>query len=313
MVDCKTQQHICIFYIAFPKQICYNQNNGEREDIHLNKNIFFENQDLYAHHTVDESPDPGCFYMHIHGFPEIYCFLQGDAHYIVEGSSYSLRYGDILIMKPGESHRLKLDSHAKYERISIHFDPNILAGTDSAGLLTEAFNNRRTGRGNKFSSSDFRDESYLMYIRKAIQAESDPQIKQMAVFSNLVSFLIELRYAFCNRIENATEKFEDPTVVKMIGYVNQHLYDDISLSDVSRKFYISQAYANRIFREATGATVWNYIMMKRLHKARAAIRNGRLLSDIYSECGYQDYSSFFRAYKKYFGCSPSDDKPQKVN
>ncbi len=278
----------------------------------MDENIFFESQNLYAHHTVDESPDPASFYLHIHDFPEIYCFLQGDAHFIVEGSIYPLQYGDVLIMKPGESHRLMLDSRAKYERISIHFDPIILAEADRDGLLTEPFTNRQPGCGNKFGAADFRDESYLLYLQKAILAESDAQTRQMAVFSNLMLFLIELRRAFCSRKENAAEKFEDPAVLKMIGYVNQHLYDDISLSQVSEEFGMSQAYANRIFREATGATVWNYIMMKRLHKARAAIRNGRLLSDIYSECGYQDYSSFFRAYKKYFGRSPSNDKPEKA-
>ena len=251
--------------------------------------------------------------MHIHDYYEIYCFLHGDAHYIVEGSSYSLKYGDILIMNSGESHRLKLDSRAKYERISIHFNPKIFSGHDNSGILTDAFTNRRSGYGNKFSASDFRDESYLMYINKTIQSENDPQICKMAIFSNLMSFLIELRYAASTRKTTGNEKFEDPAVVKMIEYVNSHLFDNISLSDISGKFYMSQAYTNRIFREATGATVWNYIMIKRLHKARAAIRNGRLLSDIFTECGYQDYSSFFRAYKKYFGCSPSDDKPKKVN
>ena len=48
-----------------------------------------------------------------------------------------------------------------------------------------------------------------------------------------------------------------------------------------------------------------YIISKRLAKARKMIRRGERPTAVSAECGFGDYTTFFRNYKKYFGYSPS--------
>ena len=56
--------------------------------------------------------------VHHHAFYEVYCFLDGDVEYWVEGSLYRLKKGDLLLINPMELHRPILKSDSKnYERI----------------------------------------------------------------------------------------------------------------------------------------------------------------------------------------------------
>ncbi|MBP3913408.1 MAG: AraC family transcriptional regulator [Lachnospiraceae bacterium] len=61
-------------------------------------------------------------------------------------------------------------------------------------------------------------------------------------------------------------------------------------------------------RKASGTSVWKYISIKRLLAAHARILRGDSVSEAAYACGFGDYSSFFRMYKKHFGRAPSIDK-----
>ena len=63
-----------------------------------------------------------------------------------------------------------------------------------------------------------------------------------------------------------------------------------------------------LFKKATGTSIGKYISVKRLLHARQMILQGRKPTEIYQSSGYQDYSTFYRAYVQYFGCCPRDDR-----
>ena len=69
--------------------------------------------------------------------------------------------------------------------------------------------------------------------------------------------------------------------------------------------FISKAQLWRSFKETTGYSPWNYITLKRLIKAKQLIESGEAPTKIFSECGFSDYTTFYRAYKKHFGHSPN--------
>jgi AraC-like DNA-binding protein len=95
--------------------------------------------------------------------------------------------------------------------------------------------------------------------------------------------------------------------VKIIKHINDHLFEQLSLKEISEMFYISQSQLNRIFRRATGSPVWEYITIKRLIAARSQIQKGLPAGKVCTICGFKDYSSFYRLYKERFGVSPKQD------
>ena len=63
----------------------------------------YRDRELYSHHTMDEKPKPENFQMHAHEWMEIFYLISGKCSYLVEGSRYELRPGDILIMRAAET------------------------------------------------------------------------------------------------------------------------------------------------------------------------------------------------------------------
>ena len=60
----------------------------------------FNGEGVYTRYAVDEKPDDSNFTMHVHEQCEIYCFVSGDAEYLVEGARYPLKAGSVMIMRP---------------------------------------------------------------------------------------------------------------------------------------------------------------------------------------------------------------------
>lgn len=92
----------------------------------------------------------------------------------------------------------------------------------------------------------------------------------------------------------------------MIEYIDQHLEEDLSLETLGEQFYISKYYAAHEFKERTGISVHQYILKKRLQRCADEIKTGKPVSRICSEYGFQDYSSFYRAFRKEYNISPKE-------
>ena len=96
-------------------------------------------------------------------------------------------------------------------------------------------------------------------------------------------------------------------VSQIITYLNDHIADSIRLDDLSATFYVSKHHLNKMFRRATGTTVGNYVIHKRVVMAQNLMSQGHTANGAAAAVGFRDYSSFFRAYKKVLGYAPSDN------
>ena len=94
---------------------------------------------------------------------------------------------------------------------------------------------------------------------------------------------------------------------QILAYVNEHLFEDISIQTIADAFYRSPSQVSRIFQQATGNSLWKYVTIKRLMTARALIQQGETAAVAASACGFSEYSTFYRAYKAQFGHSPRED------
>ena len=263
----------------------------------------YQDADLFCHHSLDESPSPSEFYMHAHERMEILYFLSGDAQYLVEGSVYPLHPGELLIMNRAEAHKLQLLSAQPYERIVMHFSPSVLRGFDPDGLLLRVFAEKPLGRQNHYASPKF----------SALFSEFDAPGSPEHLRIHMLLILANVLYTLCSLSEAAASAADKPVSVsqQILQYVNLHLFEDISLSSVSRAFFLSASQLGRVFRQATGSSVGEYIRVKRLLAARERIVAGSTPTDPCPACGFQDYSTFFRAYKAKFGCTPSHDRSRQ--
>lgn len=267
---------------------------------------FFEylDNEIFCHHTLDINPDPARFYLHVHEHMELFYLISGDGTYIVEGSQYVLKPHIILITRSAEAHKLNLNPHVPYERISIQFDAHVIHSIDPEEILLQPFLNRPLGKNNCYPSTDSSEAAIKNLFQAFDRFESSARMRLhvLKVLFNALSYISdEFNSIDANSYSNASG-----IAYQLIEGINANLFENISLSTISKKFYLSESQINRIFKKATGSTVGEYIRIKRLLAAREKILAGESASTASSSCGFSDYSTFYRAYKAHFGVSPSE-------
>lgn len=263
----------------------------------------YRDEGLYSHHSVDASPDPDAYQMHVHEMMEIYYFISGKGTYLVEGSAYPLESGDIMIMRAAETHRLTISPEEPYERIAIHFSPAVLADMDPSQSLLRPFLERPLGQFNHYSVRDPRC-AHLQAVFREFDFQNVSDIR-LNLIGRLLMFLTALGGVFD---ESGNSRISDGGFPgQLVRHVNRHLFEQLSLQSVADHFYRSRSQISRIFHQATGSPFWEYVTIKRLMAARAMIQRGEKAGAAAIACGFADYSVFYRAYTHYFGHSPKGD------
>ncbi len=253
---------------------------------------------MIAKRSYTEHPDTELFQMHTHDGYEVFCFLRGKAKYFVEGTVYPLRAGDILVMKKAESHTLLLLKDQPYERITIHFPACAVEGSRREKIMS-FLNDRPLGQNNRFSAALFKGNNWLYYLNSICEA-NDEETRRLY----LTVILSELCDS-SDKIRPDTEARDNMSDV--IHYINSHLSDELSLDSICEVFHTSRSHTNRKFRQMTGSSMWEYIKLKRLLMAKELLTQGEPPYRVYEKCGFNEYSSFYRAYKAEFGVSPREN------
>ena len=259
-----------------------------------------------VHHSLDERPDPHDFSMHAHDRPELYYFIRGKGSYRVEGTEYSLHENDILLMREAETHKLVIDPAEPYERIAIHFRKELLLFADPEEQLLAPFYNRPLGEQNQYHMDTLPDRFWQECFFKLVAPTQDAGGFKTRLITYLLSILQEISGLYRSSIAGGEAR--ETTAVQLVSYINLHLFEPLSLDLLSRQFYLSKSQLNRIFHQATGSTIARYIEIKRLLCARQKIRSGKPIGESCRQTGFNDYSNFYRAYKKQFACAPLQDK-----
>lgn len=91
-------------------------------------------------------------------------------------------------------------------------------------------------------------------------------------------------------------------------YVAQHLDEPIRLDDVAKASHFSSYHFHRIFHALQGETINEYVSRKRMEKAakRLAYKSDTSITEVAMMGGFSSSANFSKAFKQYFGISPSD-------
>lgn len=93
----------------------------------------------------------------------------------------------------------------------------------------------------------------------------------------------------------------------VIKTIIRHPGEDWTTQALAGLAGISAYHFHRIFRALTGETMFAFLQRRRLLRAIELIHESRFsLTDIALECGFDSGSSLSRAFKKHFGCSPTE-------
>ncbi len=266
-------------------------------------------RDLFNYsHAITEDPAPADF--HLHDLFEIYFFISGNVNYFIEKKVYSLQFGDLLLMNSHEIHKPAINPGKSYERIVIHFNPELAKSfnTPSFDLLT-CFTNRSAGEKNLIHLNTRQSEEILKIFNR-IESSGDAQAgSDILKLSGFLELLV-----FINKVFSKTLPPEPQSPVisaklaPILDYIDLNLGNDLSLKFLEGHFYINRFYLSRLFKKATGSTLHEYILFKRISKAKKLLKEGCNVTETCAKSGFNDYSNFLRMFKKTVGVSPGQYK-----
>lgn len=264
-------------------------------------------------HTKDDSPEGFEVTLHAHRNYEFYYFISGEGRYTIEGTEYPLVPGCLLVMRDGEVHTAHLYGSASYERICINFAPETMPFLSEE--IRELYRSRPLGKGNYFKP-DERSAAFIEACMERICSDKEREDYEERARTILGMLLLELHRLkeHSGSVQEGGNVLVDEqrgnaeTVRRMITYINENLTTIENSDSLAREFFFSKSYINRIFKQSTGSSVWDYIVLKRLIMARSLLKEGKQACIVASECGFSDYSSFYRQYRRRFGISPQAAK-----
>ncbi|MBQ9136721.1 MAG: helix-turn-helix domain-containing protein [Lachnospiraceae bacterium] len=261
--------------------------------------------DIYIRHAIDDFPDDKDFSMHIHDCFEIYFCVSGEVDYLVEGSKYRLDNNSLMIMRPAESHKAKILDKKRYERYAINFPVSFVHAIDPQGRLLNPFMERALGKNNFYNARDIDTGLLSRLLYEMCYDSEDAYNRNLTITTHLWMILDMINRAFS--MKGNAEYQPQSNAENIVMYVNNHLFEELSVPALAEYFYLSTSQFSRVFKQATGAAPWDYIIKKRLTAAKEKIRSGFSAQEACETCGFKEYSAFYRAYMKHFGCSPKKD------
>lgn len=102
--------------------------------------------------------------------------------------------------------------------------------------------------------------------------------------------------------------FYAPRLNAAIEYIDSHLAEPLSVSDLAAKTSFSLSHFRKIFTEYMKESPLDYLRRRRLERAARLVRYAKYLKikEIAGQCGYQSPEAFDRAFGEYFGMTPKE-------
>lgn len=250
--------------------------------------------------------------LHHHDFYEIYFFISGEVNYLIESRNYELKPGDILLISPLELHHphlLPQNQNSPYERIVLWINRIYLEELSSPESdLSKCFDVKDKNHTNLLRLEEHDRAIFSALTEELLEENAQNQFGEDLAAKSLITQIL-IRLNRCLLKERKTPKTMDQSeriIFDILKYINENLSNEISLDDLSSRFFISKYHLSREFRRLVGTSVYRYIIQKRLLTAKQLMISGESPTGVSVACGFGDYSSFYRAFKEEYGISPKN-------
>ncbi len=230
-----------------------------------------------------------------HSYWELTYVDKGELLTTIDGVSYHLKQGDLIFYAPMQFHTQSTFEKISSSYLTINFKMNF----NHADLLC-----------NKIFS--LKRDSYFIVTRLIEELSNDNLYSNDLSLCYLKQLIIQML-----RLDNShfhskptthmQQTYENELLNDILLYIDDNIYEKISVSTLCEHFCISTSMLHSLFRKNMNNTAKNYINELKLSKSKELIRNStHTLSEISEMLGFSSIHYFSKKFKSYFNISPTE-------
>jgi len=243
-----------------------------------------------AKDTIDERE--------IHHYHEILYYIDGDTTFLCAHFQEKLLPGTLLVIPKEHYHCFRREQRNQFQRLKISF-PDIPELGDLSPLTMNGIRLLQPA-----------DNPLLPLLNRMCTALSEQDSPERTSLFLYGAFLI--LFTDLSKEKGDTEvpflRENSHLITRCLKFIDENLTEDVSVNAITSDLHVSASMLSHTFKKELGISMHQYIMQKRLIYARKLITAKGNPTKVYLECGYSDYSSFYKAYVKMFGVPPSNDR-----
>jgi AraC-like DNA-binding protein len=277
------------------KRICIKKNPSYA--VHYTEGIMHKNDSSVGFHY---DPDFAILYM-----------KKGKGMLRIEGNHFPVSDGDIVVTTPNQIHRYEMEDGVYQQKVILYVNPSILSGFCANGdEFFECFTACERGGGNVIPSDTARQYKLDALLEDLLSlAKDESKRSELLCLCRIVEILSAVCDAYDKKADAPpTVPPQNRTVARVIDFLNENLSEDINIEKIASEFYMSKSRLSHLFKEATGVSIWDYIILLRLIRCNEYIKNGDAVKEAAYKSGFNNYSNFYRLYKKHIKMTPSEYK-----
>lgn len=258
---------------------------------------------LESHHANDFRMD-----MARHEFWQLLYVLRGSGSLALEATTHSLAPGDAAILPPGCAHAVQDRPGEPLSLYAVNVHPSLLA--PYASLTAQLDNPRRLRVAG--ISAQMPDMLRRLLLEQSLgKPGCDAMMTGLAL--QLLTNLARLEYPsknqtvfpFTSALPNSHSLLSQARMAAYLQELERQFYRNETVDQVASRLGLSRRRFTSLFREVTGTSWLPYVRQLRLEHAQRLLReSGRTVLSVAFECGFEDVSSFYRAFKTHVGQSP---------
>ena len=246
---------------------------------------------------------------HFHLSCELVFVCSGAAEFTIDGQKYLAEEQSAVFISSYEQHEVRI-LKGPYRRYFAMIQAQELERAFPNSSLPGIFKNRPAGFSHCVSLKEFGPEPERLFARLLEETSSSAPYGEQMV-QNLLEQLLILVYRACPENFSSMEEGPGGRIREVQQYIEAHFAEDLRVSGLARKFYMNHCYLTHLFKKQVGYSPKQYILLNRLSYAQELLETTQLqVSQVALQCGFGDVNNFIRAFREWFGVSPSQFRKQ---
>lgn len=239
---------------------------------------------------------------HVHDWYDISFVRKGLVTYMIDNKKYRVKKGQVVIVSPGKYHNEIASLNTQFEvlylcvKFTKEGEPFDIIEILNIPEVANVLNKKEV------------DEIFRYILNEVTYREEGYLLKISALVLNLLVTLYRNKNGVrdgSGSIQSINDIRKEKITEDIKEYIEENYNKKISLSDLSKCFFLSPPYISSLFKKQSGYTITEYINTVKISKAKRMLDAGEdNISKVAEAVGFNDIHYFYKVFKQYENITP---------